>query len=110
MHSYTSKSDLFNGRRFEQESIILCVRWYLGDKHSYRDLVEIMAERGLSVSNTTIVRRVQRYAPELDKCWSPFATPAGTSWRVDESYVKMRSRRVIRLDSLDTLDLRIWSV
>jgi hypothetical protein len=62
-------SNLFKGRHFEQEVIILCVRWYLRYKLSYRDLVEMMAERGLSVAHTTILRWVQRYAPEFG--WRP---------------------------------------
>ena len=60
MRSHTSTSDLFKGRRFEQEIIILCVRWYLRYKLSYRDLVEMMAERGLPIAHTTILRWVQR--------------------------------------------------
>jgi hypothetical protein len=49
------------------------VRWYLRYKLSYRDLVEMMAERGLSVAHTTLLRRMQRYAPEFDKRWSRFS-------------------------------------
>ena len=70
MRSHASTSDLFKGRHFEQEIIILCVRWYLRYKLSYRDLVEMMAERGLPIAHTTILRWVQRYAPEFDKRWS----------------------------------------
>ena len=92
MRSHASTSDLFKGRHFEQEIIILCVRWYLRYKLSYRDLVEMMAERGLPIAHTTILRWVQRYAPEFDKRWSRFATSAGTSWRVDETYVRIRGQ------------------
>ena len=60
--------DLFEGRHFDREVIILCVRWYLRFKLSLRDLVEILAERGLSLAHTTIMRWVQRYAPEFVKC------------------------------------------
>jgi transposase-like protein len=56
MRSHASTSDLFKGRHFEQEIIILCVRWYLRYKLSYRDLVEMMAERGLPIAHTTILR------------------------------------------------------
>ena len=79
MHSHPSKSDLFKGRHFKQEIIILCMRWYLRYKLSYRELVEMLAERGLSISHTTIPRWVQRYVPEFDKRWCRFAAPAGTS-------------------------------
>ena len=57
--------ELFKGRHFEREVIILCVRWYLRFKLSLRDLVEMMAERGLALVHTTIMRWVQRFVPEL---------------------------------------------
>jgi transposase-like protein len=50
-----SIDDLFKGRHFDREIIILCVRWYLRFKLSFRDLVEMMAERGLSLARTTII-------------------------------------------------------
>ena len=81
---------LFEGRHFDREVIILCVRWYLRFKLSLRDLVEIMAERGLSLAHTTIMRWVWRYAPEFEKRWKRFAQAVGRSWRVDEKYVKIR--------------------
>ena len=85
-----SMEELFAGRHFDREVIILCVRWYLRFKLSLRDLVEMMAERGLSLAHTTILRWVQRYAPEFVKRWNRFSLPAGQSWRVDETYVKIR--------------------
>ena len=87
-----SVDDLFKGRHFDREVIILCVRWYLRYKLSYRDLVEMIAERGLSLAHTTIMRWVQRYVPEFEKRWSRFARPVGGSWRVDETYVKIKGR------------------
>jgi hypothetical protein len=53
--SMPSIDDLFKGRHFDRETIILCVRWYLGFKLSFRDLVEMMAERGISLAHTTII-------------------------------------------------------
>ncbi|GHP00209.1 hypothetical protein KSF_102560 [Reticulibacter mediterranei] len=80
----------FKWRHFEAEIILLCVRWYLRYALSYRDLEEIMAERGLHVDHTTIYRWVQRYAPELEKrCRSHLKTTTD-SWRVDETYVKIK--------------------
>jgi DDE superfamily endonuclease len=73
-------------RHFDRE----IVRWYLRFKLSLRDLVEMMAERGLSMAHTTIMRWVQRYAPEFEKRWRRFARAVGRSWRVDETYVKVR--------------------
>jgi len=66
------------------------VRWYLRYKLSLRDLVDMMAERGLSLAHTTIRRWVQRYAPDFVKRWNRFGLSAGHSWRVDETYVKIR--------------------
>jgi len=64
-------AELFEGRHFDREVIILCVRWYLRFKLSLRDLVEMMAERGLSMAHTTIMRWVQRYAPEFRETLAP---------------------------------------
>ena len=89
--SAVSMDDLFKGQ-FDREIIILCVRWYLRFKLSFRDLVEMMAERGISLAHTTIMRWIQRYVPEFEKRWSRFARPAGRSWRVDETYVKIKGR------------------
>jgi transposase-like protein len=77
---------LFNGRHFDREVIVLCVRWHLRYKLSLRDLVEMMAERGLSLSHTTIMRWVKRFTPEFVKRWDRLARSAGRSWRVDETY------------------------
>ena len=84
--------ELFKGRHFDREIIVLCVRWYLRYKLDFRDLVEMMAERGLSLAHATIMRSIQHYAPEFEKRWNRFARPAGRSWRVDETYVKIKGR------------------
>ncbi|WP_429396449.1 IS6 family transposase [Robbsia andropogonis] len=83
---------LFDGRHFDQKIIVLCVRWYLRYKLSLRDLVEMMAERGLSLAHTTIMRWVKRFTPEFVKRWNRIAIPAGGSWRVDETYLKIRGK------------------
>ena len=59
-------------------------------KLSFRDLVEMMAERGLNLAHTTILRWVGRYTPEFVKRWNRFGRTAGRSWRVDETYIKVR--------------------
>jgi transposase-like protein len=78
------------GRHFDSSIIILCVRWYITYKLSYRDLRDMMAERGVSLAHTTILRGVQRYVPEFEKKWSRFARPVGIPWRVDETYIRVR--------------------
>lgn len=85
-----SHDNLFKWRQFEPELILLCVRWYLRYALSYRDLEEMMCDRGLSVDHTTIFRWVQRYAPELDKRCRPFLKRTNDSYRIDETYVRVR--------------------
>ena len=82
----------FKWRHFSGEIILQCVRWYCKYGISYRDLEEMMAERGIPVDHTTLYRWVQRYAPELEKriCWYQGYTSA--SWRVDETYVKVKGK------------------
>jgi IS6 family transposase len=79
---------LFHVRHFEDVIILLCVRRYLRYSLSYRDLEEIMAERGLSVDHVTIWRWVQRYAPILNQRLRRELRPS-RSWRVDETYVRV---------------------
>ena len=73
-----------------------CVEEILGRplryKLSFRDLVEMMSERGLYLAHTTFLRWVQRYAPELIKRWNRFGRPAGRSWRVNDTHIKVRAR------------------
>jgi transposase, IS6 family len=67
------------------------VRWYLRYALSYRDLEEMMLDRGLRVDHTTIYRWVQRYAPELEKRCRPHLKASNDSWRVDETYIKIKN-------------------
>jgi transposase, IS6 family len=82
----------FKWRHFQPEIILLCVRWYVRYALSYRDLEEMMAERGLPVDHTTIFRWVQRYAPELEKRCRPYLKACNDSWKVDETYIKGATR------------------
>jgi transposase, IS6 family len=85
-----AESDQFKWRHYQGEIILLCVRWYLRYALSYRDLEEMMRERGLSLDHTTIYRWVQAYAPELEKRIRPHLRPTNDSYRVDETYVKIK--------------------
>ena len=84
--------ELFKGRHFDREIVMLCVRWYLSYKLSYRDLVAIMGERGIGVAHTTILRWVQHYSPEFERRWNRYARSVGGSWRCDETYIKVKGR------------------
>ena len=79
-------------RHFDAEIIALCVRWYITYRLSYRDLVAMMAERGVILSHTTIMRWVIRYVPEFEKRWNRFSRSIGSSWRVDETYISIKGK------------------
>jgi transposase-like protein len=102
---------LFDGRHFDREIIALCVRWYQGYKLSLRDFVEVMAEPGLSLAHTIIMRCVKRFTPEFVKRCNRFAKSAGCSWRVDETYVKVSGNWVYLYRAVDrtgkTVDFRL---
>lgn len=80
----------FKWRHFLPEVILLNVRWYCRYALSYRDLEEMMIERGIKVDHTTIYRWVQAYAPEMDKRSRSHLKIANDSWKVDETYIKVR--------------------
>lgn len=92
----------FKWRHYEGEIILQSVRWYLRYALSYRDLEEILAERGLSVAHTTIFRWIQAYAPEIDRRVRPHLKPTNDSWRVDETYVKVKGRWMYLYRAVDS--------
>ena len=77
------------------------MRWYITFKLSSRDLVQMMAERGIALSHTTFLRWVQQYVPEFEKRWSQYARPVGDSWRVDETYLKIKGQWVYLYRAVD---------
>ena len=84
-----NRPELFRGRHFRDEVIVLCVRWYLRYPLSYRNLEEMMSERGLAVDHSTIARWVLTYAPVLNERIRSEMRHPGRSWRVDETYVRV---------------------
>ena len=73
---------------------MLAVRWYLRYGLSYRDVEELLAERGITVDHVTIYRWVQRFTPELIDAARPSRHLAGDRWFVDETYLKLAGRWV----------------
>jgi transposase-like protein len=79
----------FSGFRFPPEVIVLAVRWYLRYGLSYRDLEELLAERGVEVDHVTLFRWVQRFTPLLVEAARPCRHAVSSRWFVDETYVKV---------------------
>ncbi len=90
-----ARDPIYRHRRFQAELIELCVRWYLTYRLSYRDLAAMMAERGVAVSHTTILRWVLRYVPEFEQRWARFALPVNRSWRVDQTSIPVSGGRQV---------------
>jgi len=82
----------FKGSQFEKEIILWGVRWYVAYPISYRQLEEMMGERGVTVDHSTLNRWVIKYAPECEKQFRRRQGPVGRSWRVDETYVKIKGK------------------
>src|SRR5437588_4335444 len=82
----------FKGRQFTAEVILWAVRWYLMFPISYRDLEFMLLDRGVEVDHTTIFRWIQAYAAELEKRIRPHLRTSNGSWRVDETYVRVKGR------------------
>jgi transposase-like protein len=83
---------IFKGRQFTAEVILWAVRWYLMFPISYRDLELMLQDRGVDIAHTTIFRWIQAYALELEKRLRPHLRPSNGSWRVDETYVRVKGR------------------
>jgi len=85
-------SSAFAGFRFPPEIIVLAVRWYLRFGLSYRDVEELLTERGIEVDHVTVFRWVQRFTPLLAGAARPCRHAVGDRWFVDETYVKVAVR------------------
>ena len=101
---------IFSGRHFPRDIILWAMRWYCRYGVSYRDLEEMMTERGVPVDHTTIYRWVQKYAPELDKQTRRYRQVPdwqASSWRVDEASIG-RSPPVARTWTFTSLRSGTW--
>ena len=86
---------IFSGRHYPQDVILWVVRWCCSYGVSYRDLEEMLTERGVAVNHTTIYRRVQKYGPELDKRTRWYRQTSRWSagfWRVDETCIRVSGK------------------
>src|SRR3954454_2946329 len=96
------KQNVFKWKHDQPDIILLTVRWYLRFSLSFRDLVEIMEERGLSIAHTTIMRWVHQYGSELDKRVRRHLKKTNDSWRVDETYIKVKGQWMYLYRSVDS--------
>src|SRR5271168_3219837 len=92
----------FKGRQFPGEVIVLCVRWYLRYPLSYQHVTELVAERGVEVDASCIWRWVQAYAPEMNKRCRPHLKPTNKSYRIDETYIKVKGEDKYLYRALDS--------
>jgi transposase, IS6 family len=90
----------FAGFRFPREVITVVVRWYLRYGLSYRDVEELLAERGVGVDHVTFYRWVQRFTPDFVEAARPCRQLPGDRWYVDETYVKVSGRRTCPVPEL----------
>src|SRR6266436_2579345 len=98
----SSVCGLFKWRQFEPEMILLAVGWYLRFSLSYRDVEELLAERGLHADHVTVWRWVQRYAPEMERRLRSRLRPTNDSWRVDETYIRVKGKWVYLYRAVDS--------
>src|SRR3954471_3047544 len=93
---------IFKWRHFEPEIILCAVRWYLRFSLSYRDVQELLTERGLNIDHSTIWRWVQRFAPELNLRLRPHLKPTNLSWRVDDTYIRVKGEWCYSYRAIDS--------
>jgi putative transposase len=92
----------FAGRHFPKAVILMAVRWYIAYSLSYRDIEELLSERGVSADHATINRWVVKYSPKLENEFrKSHKRPVGTSWRVDETYIKVKGEWVYLYRAVD---------
>ncbi|MCI0755786.1 IS6 family transposase [Teichococcus vastitatis] len=93
----------FKGRHFTSEVILWALRWYLAFPISYRDLAAMLSDRGIAVDHTTLFRWVQAYAAKLEQRVRRHLRPCTGSWRVDETYIKIKGVWTYLYRAVDSL-------
>ncbi len=96
------KQSLLKWKHYQPDIILLTVRCYLRYNLSFRDFVEMMEERGLSIAHTTIMRWVHQYGPQLEEKVRHYLKPTNGSWRVDETYIKVKGKRMYLYRAVDS--------
>ncbi len=92
----------FKWRHFKKDIILMLVRWYIAYSLSYRDVEELALERGLKVDHSTINRWVVEYASQLKETFRKrYKRPVGMSWRMDETYIKVKGQWVYLYRAVD---------
>ena len=94
--------NLFKWKHFQTEIIILCVRWYLKYPLSCRMIVEMMQERGISITHTTIMRWVLEYSPIIEEKARKHLKSTNDSWRMDETYIKIKGKNAYLYRAVDS--------
>ena len=96
------QENIFKWKHYQPDIILLTVRWYLRYNLSLRDLVEMMEERGLFLAHTTIMRWVHQYGPELNERIRKHLKSTNDSWRVDETYIKIKGEKMYLYRAIDS--------
>jgi transposase-like protein len=102
-------SNSFKWKHYEGEIILLNVRWYLKCLLSYKNLKEMMAEREVKVDHTTIMRWVHQYSPEIEKKIRRHLRPTSDSWKVDETYIKVKGKWKYFYRTVDSMEMQLIS-
>ena len=91
----------FKGKQFMKSIILMAVRWYVAYALSYRDIEELLLERGLKIDHSTINRWVIEYSPKLKSSFENKKRPVGSSWRMDETYLKVKGKWMYQYRAVD---------
>ena len=92
----------FKGRHFQKDIILVVVGYYFRFSLSYRDIVELLRDRGITVHHTTVMRWVHHYGPIFKALWRRHQTAHAKSWRIDETYIRVKGRWAYLYRAIDS--------